>query len=99
DGDSAGQLGHALLELLLVPVRGGLLDFSLDLVDAPLDLLRLPRAFDDRRVVLGDGHAAGLAQLVELDRIELEPELLRDDLATGKDGEVFQHRLAAVTEA
>src|SRR6266849_78785 len=98
DGDTAGQLGQALLELLLVPVRGGLLDLSLDLVDAPLDLLRLPGTFDDRRVVLGDGHTAGLAQLIELHRVELEPELLRDHLAARQGSEVFQHRLAAITE-
>ena len=83
DGDAAGQLGQPLLELFLVPVRGGLLDLGLDLVDAPLDLVGLPSTFDDRGVVLGDGHAAGLPQLIQLDRIELEPELLRDHLTAG----------------
>ena len=31
DGDAAGQLGEALLELLAVVVRGGVLDLRLDL--------------------------------------------------------------------
>src|SRR4029077_5883310 len=95
----AAQLPQPLLELLLVPVRGRLLDLGLDLVDAPLDLILLARTFDDRGVVLGDGHAAGLAQLVELHGIELEPELLGDHLATGEDADVLEHGLAAITEA
>ena len=33
DGDAAGQLGQALLELLAVPVRVGVLDLALDLRD------------------------------------------------------------------
>src|ERR1700694_2227592 len=99
DSDTAGQLGQTLLELLLVPVRGGLLDLGLDLVDASLDRVRLSGTFDDRRVIFGDRHAPSLAQLVELHRIELEPELLRDHLAGRKDGEVFQTGLCAVTKA
>ena len=39
DGDAAGQLGEALLELLAVPVRVGVLDLGLDLVDPALDVL------------------------------------------------------------
>src|SRR5207249_3849345 len=39
DGHAAGQLGQALLQLLPVIVRVGLLDLGLDLVDAALDLL------------------------------------------------------------
>ena len=39
DGDAAGQLGEALLELLAVPVRVGVLDLGLDLVDPALDVV------------------------------------------------------------
>src|SRR6202165_538401 len=99
DGDATGQLGQPLLELFLVPVRGRLLDLGLDLVDAPLDRVRLPGAFDDRRIVLGDRHAPRLAQLVELHRVEFEAELLGDHLATGQDGDVLEHGLAAIAEA
>ena len=35
---------------------------------------------------------------VEPDLVELEPDLGRDDLGAGDDGEVLQERLAAVTE-
>ncbi len=55
-------------------------------------------AVDDRGVVLGDHDAAGLAEHVETDLVELEADLGGHDLATGEDGDVLQHRLAAVTE-
>ena len=38
DGHAAGQLGEALLELLAVVVRVGVLDLVLDLLDAALDV-------------------------------------------------------------
>src|SRR5438552_5476786 len=99
DGDATGQLGEPLLELLLVPVRGRLLDLGLDLVDAALDRVRLAGTLDDGGVVFGDRHATRLAELVELHRVELEAELLGDHLATGQDGDVLEHGLAAITEA
>ena len=43
DGDATGQLGEALLELLPVVVRGGVLDLRLDLAHAGLDLVRTCR--------------------------------------------------------
>ena len=46
DGDAAGQLGQALLELLAVPVGVGVVDLPLDLGDAALDVVlgrRRPR--------------------------------------------------------
>ena len=43
--------------------------------------------------------AAGGAEHLEADLVELEPDLLGDDLGAGEDREVLQHRLAAVTEA
>ena len=44
DGDAAGELGQPLLELLLVVVRGRLLDLRPELLDPALDLLgRAPR--------------------------------------------------------
>jgi hypothetical protein len=99
DGDAAGQLGEALLELLAVVVGVGVLDLGLDLVDAALDRRRRRRALDDRGLVLGDDDLAGRAEQVERDVLELEADLLGDDLAAGEDGDVLQHRLAAVAEA
>ncbi len=39
DGHAAGQLGEALLELLAVPVRVGVVDLATDLGDATLEVL------------------------------------------------------------
>ena len=65
DGDAAGQLGEALLELLAVVVGVGVLDLGLDLVDAALDVVLGAGALDDRGLVLGDDDLAGLAEQVE----------------------------------
>src|SRR4051812_32707239 len=99
DGDTAGELGETLLQLLAIEVGVGVLDLGLDLVDAALDGVRLTRAVDDRRVVLGDHDATGATELRDLRVLELEAHLLGDDLAAGEDGDVLEHALAAVAEA
>ena len=98
-GDSAGELGEPLLELLLVPVGGRLLDLRLDLLDAALDGVLAAGTLDDGGVVLGDGHPPGAAELVERGGVQLQADLLADDGAVGEDGDVLQHGLAAVAEA
>ncbi len=99
DGNAARQLGQTLLQLLAVIVRGGLLDLRLDLGDAALDVLLLAGAVDDRRVLLLDADALRRAEHVERDVLELDAEILADDLAAGQDGDVLEHRLAAIAEA
>src|SRR5699024_10070770 len=99
DGDAAGELGEALLELLAVVVRVGVLDLGADLADPALDLALIARALDDRGLVLGHGDLAGLAQHGDVGGLEREADLLGDDLAAGEDRDVLQHGLAAVTEA
>ena len=63
--DAAGELGEPLLQLLLVVVRGGLLDLRFDLIDARLDVGLLAGAVDDRGVLLVDHHLLGLAKHVD----------------------------------
>src|SRR5690606_9552619 len=99
DRDAAGQFGQTFLQLLLVVVRGGVLDLLLDLADAGLDGVLLTDAVHDGGVVLGDGDLLGLAEHVEGDVLQLDAEVFRDDLAAGQDGDVLQHGLAAVAEA
>src|SRR5713226_7201325 len=99
DGNAARQLGQTLLQLLAVIVRGGLLDLRLDLRDATLDVLLLAGAVDDRRVLLLETDALRRAEHVERDVLELDAEILADDLAAGEDGDVLEHRLAAIAEA
>ena len=98
-GDAAGELGHALLQLLLVVVGGGFLDLLLDLGDARLDLAGLAVAVDDRGVLLLDHDLLGLAQVGQRRLLEREADFLGDHGAAGQDGDVLQHGLAAVAEA
>ena len=65
DSHTTGQLGESLLELLTVVVRVGILDLRLDLVDATLDFLFGTRAFDNRRLVLGDDDLARRTECFE----------------------------------
>ena len=96
--DAAGELGEPLLQLLLVVVRGGLLDLRLDLIDARLDVGLLADAVDDRGVLLVDQHLLGLAKHGERHFLELDAEIFRDRLTAGQDGDVLQHGLAAIAE-
>src|SRR5712671_4914676 len=99
DGDTAGELRQALLEFLAVVVGGRLLDLRLDLANPAFDVLLLARAVDDRGVLLLDAHLLGLAEHVERDILELDAEIFADELAAGQDGDVLEHRLAAIAEA
>src|SRR2546430_9033208 len=49
-----------------------------ELLDSALDLARLATARDDRGVILVDGHFLGLAQLLDLDILELDAQVLCD---------------------
>ena len=97
--DATGELGHALLELLLVKVGVGVLDLALDLVDAILDGLLGAGAIDDGGVVLGDLDGLGTTEHLVGDIGELDAQLLHRGLSTGDDGDVLEHALAAVTVA
>src|SRR5690606_17823606 len=99
DGNATGEFGQTLLQLLLVVVRGGLLDLRLDLGHAALDVVLGARTIDDGGVLLGDFDALRGAQHVDRDVLELDAEFLGNHLAPGKDGDVLEHGLAAVTEA
>ena len=99
DGDAADQLAQPLLQLLAVPIGGGLLDSPLYRPDAPLDGVGVALALDDGGVLLGHYHATGTPQVLDLHRVQLPTYLLADDLAAGNGGEVAQVILAAVAEA
>ena len=96
---AAGQLRQTLLELLAVVVRGGLVDRDLDLLDAPVDLVLLARAVDDRGVVLVDHDPLRAAEIAHHRVLQLEADLFRDHLAAGEHRDVLQHGLPAVAEA
>ena len=62
DGNATGQLGEALLELFAVVVRISVLNLSLDLVDASLDVLIGAGALNERGLILGHDDLAGRTQ-------------------------------------
>src|SRR5207253_2743015 len=99
DGDAAHQLGQALLQLLAVVVRGGVLFLRPDLLHPRLDVGLLAGAVDDGAVVLVDGDALGPAEVLERHRLQLHAEVLGDHPATGERRDVLQHGLAAIAEA
>src|SRR4051812_17324839 len=99
DGNAAGQLREALLELLAIEVGVGVLDLRLQLLDPALDPFGVAGTVDDRRGVLVDDHAAGVSELRDLRVVQLEAHLLGDHLSAGEDRDVLEHPLAAVTEA
>src|SRR5699024_6417595 len=94
DGDAAGELGAALLQLLAIPVGVGVLDFGADLGDTSGHSVIGPGTIDDGGVVLGDGDGAGVAELFQGDLVELHAHIRGDDLAAGEDGEVLEDGLA-----
>ena len=99
DCNAAGQLGQTFLQLLTVVVGVRVLDLGTDLSDPSGDLLGVSRALDDSGLVLGDDDLAGGTQQVGGHAVELEPDFLGHDLATGEDGDVGELSLATVTEA
>ena len=98
-GNTAGELGQTFLQLLAVVVRGGFLDLRLDLGNAALDVVLGARTIDDGGVFLGDVDLLGGAEHVDGHVLELDAELFGDHLATGQDGDVLEHGLAAIAEA
>ena len=99
DCHAAGQLGQTLLQFLAVVVTGGLLNLGFDLTHAGLDGVAVALAADDGGVVLVDADLLALAEHAEVGVLEFVAFLLADDGATGEDGDVFEHLLAAVAEA
>ena len=63
------------------------------------EYLLLASALDDRGVLLLDQHLLRLAEIVQLDVLELDAKVLADHGAAGEDRDVLEHRLAAITEA
>ena len=90
---------QALLELLAVVVRGGLLDLGADLLDPALDVGLVAGTIDDRRVLLAGRDLLGSAEIVERCAFQGQAHFLGDHRAACQDRDVLQHGLAAVAEA
>src|SRR5205823_6374977 len=90
DGDAAHELREPLLQLLAIVIRRGFLDLRADLLHAAFDILLIARAFDDGGVVLVDGDLLGLAEILDLDVLKLDPEVLGDGFSARQRGDVFE---------
>ena len=99
DRNAAGELRQTFLQLLLVVVR---------VVSSICGLIWPTRAWMSAflpapsMIVVSsfvDADLLGGAQHVQLHVLELDAEVFADDLAAGDDGDVFEHRLAAIAEA
>ena len=56
-------------------------------------------AINDGRGLFVHRDPPGTAQVFKLDVLKLDAEVFADDLAAGKDRNVFEHGLATITEA
>src|SRR3954469_7014488 len=83
-----GELGQALLQLLAIVVRRGLLDLRLDLLNAPFDVLLGARPVDDGRVFFFHAHPLGATEHVEGHVLQLDAEVFRHGRAAGQDRDV-----------
>mmetsp|Transcript_7465 Transcript_7465/g.19388 ORF Transcript_7465/g.19388 Transcript_7465/m.19388 type:complete len:351 (-) Transcript_7465:8-1060(-) len=97
--DAARELGQALLQLLLLVLRGGQVDAGADLAAAVGDVGLCARAVEENGVVLADCDALCRAERGEVKRLQLEADVLRHHLATREHRDVLQVGLAVVAEA
>src|SRR6185369_8079843 len=88
-----------LLQLLAVVVAGGFFDLAADFLHPAFNVRVLAFAFDDRGVVLVHRDLLGLAEVADLDVLQLDAQVFGDGLAAGEGGNVLQHGLAAIAEA
>src|SRR5579875_300338 len=99
DGHTAGELGEALLQFLLIVGAFRLLDLTLDLIDAPHDGGLGSTTVNDGGLLFADDYLFGCAEVGEIYILELDAEVLADELATGKDGDILEHGFPTVTKA
>src|SRR3954466_5109775 len=98
-GNTAGELGNTLLQLLLVVVRSGFFSLLTDRLDARLDVRRLAGTVDDRGVLFLHDDFLGIAEIVDRGLLELQTDFIGDDRAAREDRDVLQHGFAAIAEA
>jgi len=76
DSDSASEFRKALLELLTIVIRVGLLDFSADLIDAAFDHFIIASAFNNGGFIFSDNNLARLTKQIECCSFKLETNFL-----------------------
>src|SRR6185437_3426203 len=86
-------------KFLAIVVGRSLFNLCAQSLDPSFDVTLFAGTFDDGRVVLVDCDLLGLAEVVKLHVLELDSQVLADHLATGKDRNVFEHRLPTIAKA
>ena len=95
---ATGEFAKAFLEFFLVVVARRVSDFALDEFDALSDVLFRTGTIDDGRVVLRYRNLFGRTEHFEGGLFEFQALFLTDDHTTRENGNVFEHRFAAVAE-
>src|ERR1700730_3250669 len=98
-GNTAGEIGNALLEFFLVVIGGRFLDLLTNALDAALDVRRLAGSVDDGGVLFLHQDLLGFAQVVQRRLLERQADFIGDDRAAREDRDVLQHGLATIAEA
>ena len=96
---AACKLGHAFLQFLFVIFRCCIFHLDLDLVHPGGNHILVALALDDGCLVFGGNHPPGLAKIFDISKVQFPPLFFGDDCATGKNRDILQHCLAAVSES
>src|SRR5262249_2151460 len=80
-GHAAGQLGQAFLQFFTIVVAVGVFNFVTNLFHTPFDGVFLAGAIDNGGVFAVDDDLLGATQIGQLDRIELNTQVLENGLA------------------
>jgi hypothetical protein len=100
DGNTSGELGKTLLELLLLVLRGGGVSHgSTDLFAALSDHVLGSVTVEDDGVLLGDRNSSGGTEHVGGELVELGVNLIGEDLTSGEDSKISENVLAVVSES
>ena len=92
------QLRNALLELLAIIVRRGILDLNTNLAHATLNRISITRAVDERRVVFVHSDALGITEVLKTCALEIETNFFRNHRTAGQDSNVLEHRLTTIAK-
>ena len=84
NSDTADQFRQPLLQLLAVIVAGRLIDLAANFLHSAFESSTcLPLAFDDGGVVFVDRDLLGLAEIFDLDVLQLDAQVFGDGFAAG----------------
>ena len=97
-GNTACQLGNALLQLFFVVVAGRVVDLFAHRRNTRLDGFLVTGAVDDRGVFLAHFDLLRTTQILQGHVLEFQAEFFRDHSTAGQDRDVFQHGFATIAE-